>query len=195
MAAVKSRRGSSRLRPPRGAAATFVSQRRAKQVDWERGDRVGLNWRMPVVRGKTCRPSRRVLYELLEVLRPHPPGGPDRRPRLPLALRPQRRPSSLARVTSDRRVPRGDRRPRPHCGRVEAPRRRPRQPLALDTLPIAKRAGGDATARLCLGQRVKGWLDCAVAPSIQGAMVFGTDAKPAPARRRIKLSALQGTRR
>jgi len=43
------------------------------------------------------------------------------------------------------------------------------------------------------------WLDClvgvAVAASIQGAVLFGTDAKPTPSRKRLKLSALQGERR
>jgi len=42
------------------------------------------------------------------------------------------------------------------------------------------------------------WLDClvgcAVAASIQGAVLFGTDAQPAP-RQRIRLSALQRARR
>ena len=42
------------------------------------------------------------------------------------------------------------------------------------------------------------WLDalvgCAVAASIQGAVLFGTDSKPA-LRPRIRLSALQGGRR
>jgi len=43
------------------------------------------------------------------------------------------------------------------------------------------------------------WLDClvgcAVAASIQGAVLFGTDAKPAPKRPRLKLSELQRSRR
>jgi hypothetical protein len=43
------------------------------------------------------------------------------------------------------------------------------------------------------------WLDClvgcAVAASIQGAVLPGTDAQAATARRRIRLSALQGVRR
>lgn len=43
------------------------------------------------------------------------------------------------------------------------------------------------------------WLDClvgaAVAASMQGAVLFGTDAKPAAPRKRIRLSALQGRMR
>ncbi|MCK4340254.1 MAG: phage terminase large subunit family protein [Phycisphaerae bacterium] len=43
------------------------------------------------------------------------------------------------------------------------------------------------------------WLDClvgvAVAASIQGAVLFGTDVKPAPPHKRIRLSQLQGRRR
>jgi hypothetical protein len=42
------------------------------------------------------------------------------------------------------------------------------------------------------------WLDCvvgcAVAGSVQGAVLFGTDVKRQPNRPRIKLSALQGRR-
>jgi hypothetical protein len=43
------------------------------------------------------------------------------------------------------------------------------------------------------------WFDClvgsAVAASIQGAVLFGTDGAPAPQRARIKLSELQRGRR
>jgi hypothetical protein len=43
------------------------------------------------------------------------------------------------------------------------------------------------------------WLDClvgcAVAASIQGAVLPGTDAKAAPARQRVRLSELQRSRR
>jgi len=43
------------------------------------------------------------------------------------------------------------------------------------------------------------WLDClvgaAVAGSIQGAVLFGTDSKPMPRRPRIRLSELQRARR
>ena len=43
------------------------------------------------------------------------------------------------------------------------------------------------------------WFDClvgcAVAASIQGAVLFGTDAKPAPRRQRVRLSELQRAKR
>ena len=45
----------------------------------------------------------------------------------------------------------------------------------------------------------RGGLDClvgsAVAASIQGAVLFGTDAAPVPQRRRIRLSEIQRSRR
>ncbi len=43
------------------------------------------------------------------------------------------------------------------------------------------------------------WLDClvgcAVAASVQGAVLYGTDSEPRPVRQRIKLSELQRGRR
>ncbi len=68
----------------------------------------------------------------------------------------------------------------------------------------AVRSGGAGRGRTVAewNLRVEGldnhWLDClvgsGVAGSIHGAILFGTDARPAP-RPRVRLSELQGARR
>jgi hypothetical protein len=80
-----------------------------------------------------------------------------------------------------------------------------RHPLLADHLTTEYRVKAEGRGRTADEQklRIDGLdnhrLDClvgaAVAASIQGAVLFGTDAKSAPSRNRLKLFALQGARR
>jgi hypothetical protein len=110
-------------------------------------------------------------HQLLEELRPRPAGGSDGRSGLPVAVRAQarRKHQLLAEhLTAEYRVNGGA---GPRGGRMEAPRR-------------------------CADNH---WLDClvgcAVAASIQGAVLPGTEVTAAPARQRIRLSEVQRSRR
>ncbi len=136
----------------------------------KRGDRVGLNWRIPVVTGK--RSVRHAVFDTNYW---------------------------KSFVHARLAVPMGD----PGClslfGRKPGQHR-----LLADHLTSEYRVKTEGRGRTVdeWKLRVDGldnhWLDClvgsAVAASIHGAVLFGTDAPPAP-RPRIKLSTLQGARR
>jgi phage terminase large subunit GpA-like protein len=136
----------------------------------KRGDRVGLNWRIPVVTGK--RSVRHAVFDTNYW---------------------------KSFVHARFAVPMGD----PGClslfGRKPEAHR-----LLAEHLTAEYRVKTEGRGRTVdeWKLRVDGldnhWLDClvgcAVAASIQGAILFGTDAKPAP-RPRIRLSELQGARR
>jgi len=136
----------------------------------KRGDRVGLNWRIPVVTGK--RAVRHVVFDTNYW-----------------------KSFMHARLA----VPIGD----PGClslfGRKSEEHR-----LLADHLTAEYRVKTEGRGRSVdeWKLRVDGldnhWLDClvgaAVAASMQGVMLFGTDAKPV-ARQRVRLSAIQEARR
>ncbi|MFG0243639.1 MAG: terminase gpA endonuclease subunit [Phycisphaerales bacterium JB054] len=136
----------------------------------KRGDRVGLNWRIPVVTGK--RAVRHVVFDtnywksFIQARLAVPMGDPGS-----LSLfghKPERHHLLAEHLTSEYRVKTQGR------GRT------------VDEWKL-RMAGID-----------NHWLDClvgsAVAASLQGAVLFGTDMKPAP-RARVKLSDLQRVRR
>jgi hypothetical protein len=137
----------------------------------KRGDRAGLNWRIPVVRGK--RSVRHVVFDTNYW-----------------------KSFVHARLV----VPMGD----PGCLSLFG-RSAERHRLLADHLTAEYRVKTEGRGRTVdeWKLRVDGldnhWLDClvgvAVAASIQGAVLFGTDAKPTLSRKRLKLSALQGERR
>lgn len=137
----------------------------------KRGDRVGLNWRIPNVAGK--RAVRHVLFDTNYW-----------------------KSFIHARLT----VPMGD----PGClslfGRKPDPHR-----LLAEHLTAEYRVKTEGRGRvvdewkLRLSGADNHWLDClvgaAVAASMQGAVLFGTDSKRIAKRPRIRLSELQGGRR
>jgi hypothetical protein len=137
----------------------------------KRGDRVGLNWRIQVVRGK--RSVRHVVFDTNYW---------------------------KSFVHARLAVPMGD----PGCLSLFG-RSADRHRLLADQLTSEYRVKTEGRGRTVdeWKLRVDGldnhWLDClvgvAVGASIQGAVLFGTDAKPAPSRKKLKLSALQGSRR
>ncbi|MCL4743273.1 MAG: phage terminase large subunit family protein [Phycisphaerales bacterium] len=148
-----------------GASSVPFSEYKRK-----RGDRVGLNWRIPVVTGK--RAVRHVVFDtnywksFIQARMAVPMGDPGS-----LSLfghKPERHQLLAEHLTAEYRVKTQGR------GRT------------VDEWKL----------------RVDGldnhWLDClvgsAVAASMQGAVLFGTDAKAVP-RNRIRLSALQKDRR
>jgi len=148
-----------------GAASIPFSDYKRK-----RGDRVGLNWRIPNVRGK--RQVRHVAFDTNYW---------------------------KSFVHARLAVPMGD----PGCLSLFG-RKPDRHRLLAEHLTAEYRVKTEGRSRTVdeWKLRVDGldnhWLDClvglAVAASIQGAVLFGTDAKTAP-RRRVKLSDLQRARR
>ncbi len=143
----------------------------------KRGDRVGLNWRIPVITGK--RAVRHVVFDTNYW---------------------------KSFVHARLAVPMGD----PGClalfGRTggSAKRTATNHQLIAEHLTSEYRVKTQGRGRTVdeWKLRVDGldnhWLDClvgcAVAASMQGAVLYGTDVQPAP-RRRIRLSDLQGGRR
>ncbi len=143
----------------------------------KRGDRVGLNWRIPVITGK--RAVRHVVFDTNYW---------------------------KSFVHARLAVPMGD----PGClalfGRTggSAKRTATNHQLLAEHLTSEYRVKTQGRGRTVdeWKLRVDGidnhWLDClvgcAVAASMQGAVLYGTDTRPAP-RRRIRLSELQGGRR
>ena len=135
----------------------------------KRGDRAGLNWRIPVIRGK--RAVRHVVFDTNYW---------------------------KSFVHARLAVPMGD----PGCLSLFG-RKPERHRLLAEHLTAEYRVKTEGRGRTVdeWKLRVDGldnhWLDClvgaAVAASIQGAALFGTDAKPV-SRRRIKLSDLQRRR-
>ncbi len=148
-----------------GASSIPFSDYRRK-----RGDRVGLNWRIPVVTGK--RSVRHAVFDTNYW---------------------------KSFVHARLAVPMGD----PGCLSLFG--RKPEQHrLLAEHLTAEYRVKTEGRGRTVdeWKLRVDGldnhWLDClvgcAVTASLQGAVLFGTDAKPSP-RPRLRLSALQGARR
>ncbi len=143
----------------------------------KRGDRVGLNWRIPVITGK--RAVRHVVFDTNYW---------------------------KSFVHARLAVPMGD----PGClslfGRTGGPSNRTatNHQLLAEHITSEYRVKTQGRGRTVdeWKLRVDGldnhWLDClvgcAVAASMQGAVLYGTDVQPAP-RRRIRLSDLQGGRR
>jgi hypothetical protein len=143
----------------------------------KRGDRVGLNWRIPVITGK--RATRHVVFDTNYW---------------------------KSFVHARLGVPMGD----PGClslfGRADRTGVSPadQHRLLADHLTSEYRVKTEGRGRTVdeWKLRVEGldnhWLDClvgcAVAASIQGGILFGTDTKPMP-RPRMRLSELQGARR
>ncbi len=143
----------------------------------KRGDRVGLNWRIPVITGK--RAVRHVVFDTNYW---------------------------KSFVHARLAVPMGD----PGClslfGRTGGPSNRTatNHQLLAEHLTSEYRVKTQGRGRTVdeWKLRVDGldnhWLDClvgcAVAASMHGAVLYGTDTRPAP-RRRIRLSELQGGRR
>ena len=136
----------------------------------KRGDRVGLNWRIPATTGK--RVVRHVVFDTNYW---------------------------KSFVHARLAVPMGD----PGClslfGRSADAHRLMAEHLTSEYR--VKTSGRGRTVdewKLRVDGLDNHWLDglvgCAVAASLQGAMLFGTESKPAP-RPRIRLSALQGARR
>jgi phage terminase large subunit GpA-like protein len=135
------------------------------------GERAGHHWRIPNVQGK-----RQVRHALIDTN------------------------YWKSFVHARLAVPMGD----PGClslfGREPGPHR-----LLADHLTAEYRVKTEARGRtvdewkLRAGRPDNHWLDClvgaAVAASIQGAVLFGTERELRPARRRVKLSDLQGRRR
>jgi hypothetical protein len=136
----------------------------------KRGDRVGLNWRIPVVTGK--RAVRHVVYDTNWW---------------------------KSFIHARLAVPMGDPGALSLFGRKPEAHR-----LLAEHLTAEYRVKTEGRGRTVdeWKLRVDGldnhWLDClvgcAVAASIQGAILFGTDTRPVP-RERIRLSELQRTRR
>ena len=136
----------------------------------KRGDRVGLNWRIPVVTGK--RSVRHAVFDTNYW---------------------------KSFVHARFAVPMGD----PGCLSLLGRKPEAHRLLAehLTSEYRVKTEGRGRTVdewRLRVDGLDNHWLDClvgcAVAASIQGAVLFGTDAKPTP-RPRVRLSELQGARR
>ncbi|HPD28565.1 MAG TPA: phage terminase large subunit family protein [Phycisphaerae bacterium] len=136
----------------------------------KRGDRVGLNWRIPVVTGK--RAVRHVVYDTNWW---------------------------KSFIHARLAVPMGD------PGAMSLFGRKPEQHVLLaEHLTAEYRVKTEGRGRTVdeWKLRVEGldnhWLDClvgcAVAASIQGAVLFGTDTRPVP-RERIRLSELRRTKR
>ena len=137
----------------------------------KRGDRVGLNWRIPRVRGR--RSVRHVVFDtnywksFVHARLAVPMGDPGC-----LSLfghKPERHRLLAEHLTAEYRVKTEGR------GRT------------VDEWKL-RAAGLDNHWFDCL-------VGCAVAASIQGAVLFGTDAKPAPRRQRVRLSELQRAKR
>ncbi len=93
------------------------------------GDRVGLKLAYSQRVRQTSRPSRRLRYQLVEVVCQCSASRFDGRSRLPLALRNQHRNASNVRRASNVRVLHQNRRPRSNRRRMEAASRTARQPL------------------------------------------------------------------
>jgi len=137
----------------------------------KRGDRVGLNWRIPNVAGK--RAVRHVLFDTNYW---------------------------KSFIHARLAVPMGD----PGCLSLFG--RQPNQHRLLsEHLTAEYRVKTEGRGRvvdewkLRLSGADNHWLDClvgaAVAASMQGAILFGTDAKPVRKRGRVRLSELQGAKR
>jgi len=136
----------------------------------KRGDRVGLNWRIPLVRGR--RSVRHVVFDtnywksFVHARLAVPMGDPGC-----LSLfghKPERHRLLAEHLTAEYRVKTEGR------GRT------------VDEWKL-RAAGLDNHWFDCL-------VGCAVAASIQGAVLFGTEPKPATPRPRVKLSELQRLR-
>lgn len=142
----------------------------------KRGDRVGLNWRIPNVAGR--RAVRHVLFDTNYW---------------------------KSFIHARLAVPMGD----PGCvslfGRNPAPGSSNQHRLLAEHLTAEYRVKTEGRGRtvdewkLRLSGADNHWLDClvgtAVAASIQGAVLFGTDAKPRSKRPRVRLSELQRAKR
>ncbi len=136
----------------------------------KRGDRVGLNWRIPVVKGK--RAVRHVVFDTNYW---------------------------KSFVHARLAVPMGD----PGCVSLFGSKPEPHR-LFAEHLTSEYRVKTEGRGRTVDEWKLRAdgldnhWLDglvgAAVAASIQGATLFGTDTKPA-ARPRVRLSELQGVRR
>jgi phage terminase large subunit GpA-like protein len=148
-----------------GAASTPFSDYKPR-----RGDRVGLHWRVPSVQGK-----RTVRYALIDTN------------------------YWKSFVHARLAVPIGD----PGCLSIFAPAAGHDHRLLAEHLTAEYRVRTEGRGRqvdewkLRLANVDNHWLDClvgcAVAASMQGAVLFGTDARPVP-RHRIRLSELQRRR-
>ena len=137
----------------------------------KRGDRVGLNWRIPVITGK--RAVRHVVYDTnywksFVHARLAVPMG-DAGCLSLFGRKPERHRLLAEHLTSEYRVKTEGR------GRT------------VDEWKL-RADGGD-------NHWFDGLVGAAVAASIQGAVLFGTDAKPVPRRKRVRLSELQRARR
>ena len=142
----------------------------------KRGDRVGLNWRIPNVAGR--RAVRHVLFDTNYW---------------------------KSFIHARLAVPIGD----PGCvslfGRTPAPGSSNQHRLLAEHLTAEYRVKTEGRGRtvdewkLRLSGADNHWLDClvgaAVAASMQGAVLFGTDAKPRAKRSRVRLSELQRSKR
>ena len=149
-----------------GASSIPFSEYKRKQ-----GDRVGLNWRIPNVRGK--RAVRHVVYDTNWW---------------------------KSFVHARLAVSMGDRGCLSLFGsKPEVHRLFAEQVTAEYFVKTSGRGRTVDEWKLRPEQSDNHWLDClvgsAVAASIQGAVLFGTDAAPVPQRRRIRLSELQRSRR
>lgn len=149
-----------------GASSIPFSEYKRKQ-----GDRVGLNWRIPNVRGK--RAVRHVVYDTNWW---------------------------KSFVHARLAVSMGDRGCLSLFGSKPETHRLFAEQVTAEY--FVKTSGRGRTVdewKLRPEQSDNHWLDClvgsAVAASIQGAVLFGTDAAPVPQRRRIRLSELQRSRR
>lgn len=149
-----------------GASSIPFSEYKRKQ-----GDRVGLNWRIPNVRGK--RAVRHVVYDTNWW---------------------------KSFVHARLAVSMGDR----GCVSLFGSKPETHRLFAEQVTAeyFVKTSGRGRTVdewKLRPEQSDNHWLDClvgcAVAASIQGAVLFGTDAAPTPQRRRIRLSEIQRSRR
>ncbi len=150
-----------------GAASTPFSEYKPK-----RGDRVGLHWRVPGTTGK-----RAVRYALIDTN--------------------YWKSFTQARLA----VPMGD----PGCLSIFAPGSGHDHRLLAEHLTAEYRVRTQGRGRELEEWKLRTpgadnhWLDClvgcAVAASMQGAVLFGTDVRREPARPRLRLSELQGRRR
>jgi hypothetical protein len=150
-----------------GAASTPFSDYKPK-----RGDRVGLHWRVPGIAGK-----RAVRYTLIDTN------------------------YWKSFVHARLAVPMGD----PGCLSIFAPGSGHDHRLLSEHLTAEYRVKTQGRGRELEEWKLRTpgtdnhWLDClvgcAVAASMQGAVLFGTDARHEPRRPRLRLSDLQGRRR
>jgi len=150
-----------------GAASTPFSDYKPK-----RGDRVGLHWRVPGITGK-----RAVRYALIDTN------------------------YWKSFVHARLAVPMGD----PGCLSLFAPGSGHDHRLLAEHLTAEYRVKTQGRGRELEEWKLRTpgtdnhWLDClvgcAVAASMQGAVLFGTDARHEPRRPRLRLSDLQGRRR